>query len=306
MEEGAECSSSLAHDTSVAGCAGWCAAREAYSHCRYCKCASCPFCLPAHSIDHVYASGGGSVVDCDGPLALSPPSFGVSLDECKAECDAAHPACMAFDYAGRQQRCILRAGEEGEPETFCSRTGESTFWRVDIPYASSEDSVDMAANAADAEAEAEAEAAAARPPRRLSAVGAELIDSETGETVQLHGVNVYIDYLRFDDVALLRQLLPSANVVRLVGVFWYDTVPVPPPADGSPPPVCPPADPCCVDDEVVGYFSPKCLAALRSAVKQLTDAGLWVIIAAKVSRFCSARPLVSSVPRADVSASPVS
>ena len=40
--------------------------------------------------------------------------------------------------------------------------------------------------------------------------------------MSLHRVNVYLDYMRFDDTALLR-LLPAANVVRLVGVFWHDT-----------------------------------------------------------------------------------
>jgi len=286
MDDGSACTSNIPKDAKVAGCASWCAINEAYSHCQYCKCASCGFCTPEDEIDHVYASAGGSMVDCDEPLALSEPLRGVNLDRCKAECDDAFPACQAFDYAGRQQLCTLRAGEVGEPLEFCSAAGSSTFWRVDIPGASTDDAVDMSSNAADAEAEAEAEMAAARPPRRIEVRARALIDSESGEEVTLHGVNVFLDYLRFDDVALLKQLLPTANMVRLVGVFWNDVSPGPPPDDGSPPPVCPPADPCCVDDAAVGYFAPKCLADLRRAITRLTDAGLWVIVAAK-ARFAA-------------------
>ena len=35
----------------------------------------------------------------------------------------------------------------------------------------------------------------------------------TTAKVTLHGVNVYLDYMRFDDTALLKKLLPAANVV---------------------------------------------------------------------------------------------
>jgi hypothetical protein len=273
-------------------------------------------------MDHVYASAGASTVDCAAPLELSEPLSGVSLDQCKEACDAAFPACVALDYAGRSRLCTLRAGDQSEPSSFCTGNGASTFWRVEIPYASQQDVVDMSGNAANAEAEAEAEAAAVAPPRRLTVRGPDLIDSATGAPVRLRGVNVYLDYLRFDDVALLRQLLPAANLVRLVGVFWHDVAPGIPgggaddigdggggpedeydggdassdtslggdasPVAGASPgedlsaALCAPADACCVEDASVGFFAPKCLADLRKALTRLTDAGLWVIVAAKV------------------------
>ena len=40
--------------------------------------------------------------------------------------------------------------------------------------------------------------------------------------MRLHGVNIYVDYMRFDAMGLLSHLLPQANLVRLVGVFWHD------------------------------------------------------------------------------------
>jgi hypothetical protein len=52
--------------------------------------------------------------------------------------------------------------------------------------------------------------------------GQQLVDSASGAALQLHGLNIYLDYVHYDDMALMRQLLPSANLVRLVGIFWHD------------------------------------------------------------------------------------
>ena len=98
--------------------------------------------------------------------------------------------------------------------------------------------------------------------------GSRLFDSQSGGELHLHGVNFYLDYLRFDDMALLRTLLPRANLVRLVGVFWHDA------ADEAD---CP----CCIDDPAVGYYAPACLAALKSAIETITSRGVWVVVAAK-------------------------
>ena len=73
----------------------------------------------------------------------------------------------------------------------------------------------------------------------------------TTAKVTLHGVNVYLDYMRFDDTALLKKLLPAANVVRLVGVFWRDVERV---EDCA----------CCTDNPAEGYFAPACLDAART------------------------------------------
>ena len=111
----------------------------------------------------------------------------------------------------------------GEPLKFCARGDAATYWRVDIGGQSIQN----------------APKPGLRPvvlPRRILVQGRKLIDSASGAALQLHGLNVYLDYLRFDDMALMRQLLPSANFVRLVGVFWHDTRDV---AECS----------CCTDDE---------------------------------------------------------
>ena len=69
-------------------------------------------------------------------------------------------------------------------------------------------------------------------------------------------------------MALMRQLLPSANLVRLVGVFWHDHESV---ADCA----------CCTDDITQGYFAPSCLEHLRETIASITARGIWVILAAK-------------------------
>jgi len=289
LQAGSVCTSSIPKDALTAGCAAWCSLRQKTSHCEFCKCRSCEFCVPVELIDHVYASAGASMVDCEDAIEVSPPLEEVSIDMCKAACDDAFPECLAFDYSGRGGRCTLRVGD-GEPVSFCVQLGASTFWRVEVPSADADDARVAAANAAEAESEAAAEAAAeaaeSEAPRRIIVQGERLLDSSSGEELLLHGVNIFLDYLRFDDIALLRKLLPAANLVRLVGVFWHDAPPAPPPTDGSSPPFCAPADRCCVDDESTGYFAPHCLDALRTAVQRLADAGFWVIIAAK-ARFAA-------------------
>ncbi|EOD23906.1 hypothetical protein EMIHUDRAFT_206882 [Emiliania huxleyi CCMP1516] len=162
------------------------------------------------------------MVDCEDAIEVSPPLEEVSIDMCKAACDDAFPECLAFDYSGRGGRCTLRVGD-GEPVSFCVQLGASTFWRVEVPSADADDARVAAANAAEAESEAAAEAAAeaaeSEAPRRIIVQGERLLDSSSGEELLLHGVNIFLDYLRFDDIALLRKLLPAANLVRLVG-FW--------------------------------------------------------------------------------------
>ena len=158
LQAGSGCTSSIPKDALTAGCAAWCSVRQKTSHCEFCKCRSCEFCVPVESIDHVYASAGASMVDCDDAIEVSPPLEEVSIDTCKAACDDAFPECLAFDYSGRGGRCTLRVGD-GEPISFCVQPGASTFWRVEVP-ADADDARVAAANAAEAESEAAAEAAA--------------------------------------------------------------------------------------------------------------------------------------------------
>ena len=72
-----------------------------------------------------------------------------------------------------------------------------------------------------------------------------------------------------DDISRLRLELPSANVVRFVALLWHDSVKE---SDGLE---------CGSDDVGSGYLSAECLAAMDGLVRQATDAGLWVIIAAR-------------------------
>lgn len=323
-DNGAACSSSLEHDSATAQCAGWCRVEEAYHHCAWCKCQRCGYCAPVSSRTHVYATGSNGMVACEAnasALKRGIEDDDVSLSHCREICDASFEgdgACHSITYSVDQQRCVLNSAA-GKPR-FCFRDGWATHWRIDVdasellllPQAAGDGFAAAAANglppsssvlletATMAPTEVDDEA----PPRRLQADGAELIDTETGASVALHGVNMFVDYLEFDDIALMRSLLPTANVVRLVGVLWGDA---PPPLETQPPEpgnasattsivpaavttsaaaaepesVCAPTDRCCVDDPTVGYFAEQCLAALLVAVERLSAAGLWVIVAAK-------------------------
>lgn len=69
----------------------------------------------------------------------------------------------------------------------------------------------------------------------------------------------------FNDGALMRRLMPGANVVRVVGVLWDNS--------GS--------REDCMTDTPPHYFREGCFAALDNAVRQATGAGLWVVLAAR-------------------------
>ena len=167
------------------------------------------------------------MVACDEGSLAAPPSAALhTLQQCKAACDA-NARCKSFSYSGSLQRCSLRS-VAGEPPRFCSRDDLATYWRVDIPGRR---------RAPPPPPQSQSVAVVPASPRRVLVQGRRLIDSLSGTELQLHGINVYLDYLRFDDTALMRQLLPSANLVRLVGVFWHDG------RDAS---QCA----CCTDDEV--------------------------------------------------------
>ena len=71
------------------------------------------------------------------------------------------------------------------------------------------------------------------------------------------------------DVAHLRRSLPAANVVRLVGILWKDSVKR---SDGLE---------CSSDDASRGYLDARCLRFLDALVQQLTEAGFWVILTAR-------------------------
>ena len=55
---------------------------------------------------------------------------------------------------------------------------------------------------------------------RLRVDGSLLIDPYTNEPINLHGVNWWSGYFQSDDGLDLETQLPSANLVRLVGILW--------------------------------------------------------------------------------------
>jgi hypothetical protein len=71
------------------------------------------------------------------------------------------------------------------------------------------------------------------------------------------------------DILWLRESMPSANVIRLVGVLWHDSTG---PEDGLE---------CGTDDRTHGYMSAECVRALDRLIGEATAAGLWVILTAR-------------------------
>ena len=284
-ESGAATEQLRAHDVPFEECGSWCSPKEASAHCSWCKCRACSFCRPTDELTHVYASAGIGMAACtegspvEWPATVPGTPTAATLDQCKRACDQAQvpTACHSFRYSGSSRECRLTAAD-GEPRKFCKIGDLASYWRVELPAeqqpaAEAVASTDGGSSAGGNTAAAAAAAEPAGPPRRIVVQGRRLLDSRTDEEVVLHGVNVYIDYMRFDDLALLQKLLPGANVVRLVGVFWHDVERV---EDCS----------CCTDDPTRGYFAPACLDAVRAAVRHIASSGLWVILTAK-ARFAA-------------------
>lgn len=119
-----------------------------------------------------------------------------------------------------------------------------------------------------------AQGAGAAPPERLHTRGAELLDAR-GRPVVLQGVNMYLEWYKdfygkaVLDVAKLRQAVPAANCIRFVALLWKDSIK---PKDGIE---------CSNDDASQGYLKDECILYIDALIKQATDAGLWVIIAAR-------------------------
>ena len=67
----------------------------------------------------------------------------------------------------------------------------------------------------------------------------------------------------------LRRALPAANVIRLVGLLWHDSIKD---SDGLE---------CSTDDSSTGYLDDECMRYLDALIKQATEAGFWVILAAR-------------------------
>jgi len=123
---------------------------------------------------------------------------------------------------------------------------------------------------------------------RLTACGNELLRSDNRHPVLLAGVNFFLEWMLHshpdysvvvhpdvsvsDDIRLLRRHVPSANLVRFVGVLWKDALPERASVDGLE---------CSNGDASTGFLDKKCLESMDSFVAAATNAGLWVIITAR-------------------------
>ena len=71
------------------------------------------------------------------------------------------------------------------------------------------------------------------------------------------------------DVPHLRRALPAANAVRFVGLLWHDSIKT---SDGQE---------CATDDASQGYLDPACVRYVDALIRQATEVGLWVVLAAR-------------------------
>jgi hypothetical protein len=108
---------------------------------------------------------------------------------------------------------------------------------------------------------------------RLIARGPDLLLD--GRPVELHGVNMYLEWFMRShstaqhDAVNLRATLPSANLVRFVGVLWKDSIKE---SDGLE---------CSTDDPSLGYLDAECLRYMDELIEQITGAGLFLILTAR-------------------------
>jgi hypothetical protein len=111
--------------------------------------------------------------------------------------------------------------------------------------------------------------AAGRPlPLRLTVNGTALVDGAT--TVLLEGFNWQLGRTGPDPGALTKQLAPRANTARIVGILWGNTKPLSHHPNEE-----------CLTNTPPNYFNDACFGKIDALVKSATDAGLWVILAAR-------------------------
>ena len=108
-----------------------------------------------------------------------------------------------------------------------------------------------------------------RGPARLRVDGSNLIDPASGQPVTLHGVNWWSGYFQSDDGLDLETELPSANLVRLVGILWDN---------GNP------DTDCRTNDASNGFLSDKCVRHLDNAIKACQRHNVWVIITCRAAQ----------------------
>jgi hypothetical protein len=123
----------------------------------------------------------------------------------------------------------------------------------------------------------DARPAPTRSKVRLKVNGSKLIDLQTGNAVRLVGFNWQMNHLKSGDGALMKQLLPNTNMARIVGVLWDNL------KDGS-------KGQWNSAGELGGndcmtsttpFWKEDCFKTLDNAVRQATEAKVWVVLAAR-------------------------
>jgi len=144
-------------------------------------------------------------------------------------------------------------------------------------------------------------AAAASPPARLTVNGTRLLDP-AGQPIRFLGANWQSGRERTGDGALLNQVAPGANMVRLVGILWGNTrayqgvsaessraLPSDDLSDLQDDPrlLWSEGEPTlgsindCLDESPPHYFNDACFNELDAWVRDAADAGLWVVLAVR-------------------------
>eukprot|EP01047_Picozoa_sp_COSAG01_P013920 COSAG01_NODE_666_length_14393_cov_8.519029_5_plen_566_part_00 len=109
-------------------------------------------------------------------------------------------------------------------------------------------------------------------PARLRINGSQLLLPDGVTPVRLVGFSWVLHHIHDNDGALMQTQLPGTNVARVVAVLW----------DNSNGPDGQLAKADCLMN-VAPYFKDTCFHKMDSAIRQATDAGLWVVITCRAA-----------------------
>jgi hypothetical protein len=107
---------------------------------------------------------------------------------------------------------------------------------------------------------------------RLRVSGPKLLDQQ-GHEVRLVGFNWQLNHVQsapFSDGDLMKKVLPSANLARIVGVLWDNSRDATGKLSGND----------CMTD-TAPFWKESCFSKLDNAVRQATAAKIWVVLAAR-------------------------
>lgn len=105
-------------------------------------------------------------------------------------------------------------------------------------------------------------------PGRLTVNGSQLLDP-SGNTVRLTGLNWQYKETGHQPGTMMNQVMPGANVARLVGIMWDNTFPLSVHYTSD----------CYLPNSPPNYFNDKCFAYIDEWVLSCQRASLWAILA---------------------------